>query len=125
MREWAFDPAGAPLASVTVRLQLPADFAGRFQHRSERTSPVVAKTRSEPDGSFRLARCPAIDGALLFANHEGYLTAEIPLPDADDERIELVLERPSISPEGTLRGRDYTPTGVPVPGARVAVGLTP
>lgn len=118
------DGSGAGLANVVVRLQLPLDFAGRFDFRSERTIPIVAKARSAPDGTFRIERCPAIEGATLFANHEGYRTAEVPLPRADDERMELVLERPATAAEGALRGRVYTPNGVPVPGARVAVGLT-
>jgi RNA polymerase sigma-70 factor (ECF subfamily) len=115
--------SGAPVAGSDVGLQLPDDFDTRFPFALDRAGARRFAARTGPDGMFALPRLPAIDGARLLATADAFAPATVPLPAADEPALQLVLA-PFRYTGGELRGLVVDAGGTPVPGARVAMGVT-
>jgi hypothetical protein len=117
------DTTGAPVPGSQLLLQLPDDFDSRFQVPLDRAGRGRWGTRSRPDGGFALGRLPAVGGAALMVVAEAFAPQCVPLPAVDDENLQIVLQRFHYE-AGELSGRVVSPAGDPVPGARIAMGVT-
>jgi RNA polymerase sigma-70 factor (ECF subfamily) len=118
------DSAGRPIGGASLRFDLPSGFRARFTEILEATRTVGWRATSESDGAFRLERVPAVPKAILAAVRDGYERAWMEAPESSARGLELVLRWPESPQAGTLRGRVIEPSGVPVPAARVGLGLT-
>jgi RNA polymerase sigma-70 factor (ECF subfamily) len=117
------DDVGRALAGARVAFVLPAGFATRFEGSLEATQVNGWRSLSDANGRFALDDAPSIAGARLRAVLEGYAMAEIDEPPARDDGLTIVLQRPKTPLQGALRGRVVDERGVPVPTARVFLGL--
>ena len=114
---------GVALAGVHVAHRLPADFRTRFSDVLDATHERSFGARTDADGRFAIPRAPAVEGAILRAQLDGYEVLERVQPPVSDYTLRIVLYRPGATVAGALRGRVVDDAGEPVPGARVAVGL--
>ncbi len=117
------DEFGAAIAAAQVVLQLPEDFDARFPVPLDRAGRQRWQTTSAADGSFAWSRLPRIDGAELLAAAELFAPTHVPLPDRDDDALQLVLHGFHFE-AGELQGHVIDARGEPVAAARVAMGVT-
>lgn len=116
------DEEGRPLVDVQVEIRPPADLRSRLGLRVDRSSLRSFFTSTDATGAFRFDGAPRLEGALLVARHEGYLTHEGPL-EPTAAGLEIVLARPAPGP-GWRHGTVLDAAGAPVPNARVSTGTT-
>ncbi|HEX6885816.1 MAG TPA: sigma-70 family RNA polymerase sigma factor [Planctomycetota bacterium] len=117
------DELGRPLPGASVRFDLPEGFRTRFTEVLEATRSFGWRVAAGADGGFAFERVPAVAGASVSAVLDGYQRARLAAPLVPQRDLELVLARPNLPLAGTLRGRVLEPSGAPVPGARVGLGL--
>jgi RNA polymerase sigma-70 factor (ECF subfamily) len=117
------DELGAGIAGAVLLVQAPEGFETRFSTHLDRTRQLRWNTRSDASGAFRLPRIPALAGATLLATADAFRPRLVPLPIGDDEGMEIVLAKFAYQ-EGQLTGVVVDPTGAPVPGALVTMGVT-
>ena len=115
------DAAGRPIAGARVSLELPLDFRTRFDVPFDAIDLTEWMSATEDDGRFELGRAPLVEGALVRAQLEGYVTASVPAPPFAQADLELVLVPPDLG-EWMLAGRVVDPAGAPVAGALVSLG---
>lgn len=119
----AVDELGAPVPGALVAVQLPADFETRVPMPLDGGERGRWTTACDAAGRFTLPSVPGIDGATLIAAADLFAPTTVPLPTTAAADLQLVLQRCRYE-EGELRGRVVDPGGVPVAGARVAMGVT-
>ncbi|MGE3172603.1 MAG: sigma-70 family RNA polymerase sigma factor [Planctomycetota bacterium] len=117
------DARALPVPRAQVLYELPEDFDTRFARPLDRGERGRWSARAGADGTFDLGRVPAIGGAQLLAVADALAPASVPLPTVDDTAVQIVLT-PFAWEEGQLDGIVVDAGGVPVPGARVAMGVT-
>jgi len=112
--------AGRAIAGARVGIAWPNDLRTRLSDISDVAAERTLFALSAEDGSFTLVGA-RVRGAQLVTSAEGYLPDRRPLPEAGERGLEIVLREPQVQP-GTLLGQVVDPHGVPVAGARVALG---
>lgn len=117
------DQTGQPVANALASLQLPDDFDARLPMPLDRGERRRWQAVSGADGRFALPTLPAIFGATLLFSADVFAPTTATLPPADTDALQVVLQRFSYA-GGELEGRVIDPSGVPVEGARIAMGLT-
>lgn len=117
------DAAGRPLPGARVRVSLPRDFETRFDEVLDATRPRTWVTTSDAQGRFDLGAVPQVEDAHVRAFLAGFDHEAQPLPFGVLADVELVLERPRLPSTGVLEGRVVDRSAVPVPEARVSLGL--
>ncbi|HZF11130.1 MAG TPA: carboxypeptidase-like regulatory domain-containing protein [Thermoanaerobaculia bacterium] len=109
------DRGGSPVAGAKVGLEPPAVASGAELKIAD--DPALSRlTRTEADGSFRLADLPRGAPFNLRVDHPDYVPVRlvrVTAPTPEPLRIELKTGR-------SVTGRVVGPRGEPVPGARVA-----
>ncbi|HZN39528.1 MAG TPA: sigma-70 family RNA polymerase sigma factor [Planctomycetota bacterium] len=117
------DTQGTPVAASQLLLQLPDDFDSRFQVPLDRAGRGRWGANSSSEGAFALPRLPAVGGAVLLVTADAFAPQRVPLPPTDDDNLQIVMQRFHFV-DGELLGRVVSPTGDPVAGARIAMGVT-
>ncbi len=117
------DNLGRPVASATVRVALPANFAARFLVSLDATRSAYRDWRVETDasGRFVLPEVAAIPGASLTARARDHLPGRVDTPNESRSDLRLVVERPAASGASVL-GQVIDPHGQGVADARVGMG---
>lgn len=116
------DEAGLALAGARVALHLPEGLRGRLGNVMDHSDEVFFTTESDATGRFDLPRAPFVTGARILATREGYERFDEPLPAWPDTSMTIVLPRPDVD-AGMLTGQVVDAHSVPVPEARVSLGL--
>jgi hypothetical protein len=115
------DAAGAPLSEVRLHYQHPPGFTARFEAVFDTTEMSGWKTESDERGAFELAPVPAIQGAELVAELEGYEGCRVEVPWKGDRELALTLLRREAD-DAVITGRVVDPENRPVAGAWVSLG---
>lgn len=116
------DPAGQPVSSAIVSVQLPPGFRARFEEILDSSSALFWTDTSGDDGAFELPEVPFIAEATLTVSADGYQPLERPLPSVDSPALEFVLT-PLAVDQQTIAGLVVDAQGEPVAGAHVAHGM--
>jgi RNA polymerase sigma-70 factor (ECF subfamily) len=114
------DSSGQALEGVVVSLWLPHNFRARFAEALTSSSDVRCDARSDAQGQFTLESVPAIEGANLIAELEGYTGPLLDLPQNDKFDLAIVM-----TPRGAgelLSGVVLDVDGNVVEGAHVVLG---
>ncbi len=120
---WLVDEHGQPVGEGQVELELPDGLLARLSMRLDRTLASHWQTPVAPDGAFRLAAVPSVDGAWLRATVAGRGQVRAPAPTSSRRDVRLVLGGSEYRGE-LLRGRVVRADGGAAAGARVAMGIT-
>lgn len=113
---------GTPIAGAELALTLAGaivqtrDVGGTSVHL---LVPFVETTANER-GEFQIARAGFVQGAVIAASAEGFVTAELELPPVSDMGLVLVLE--PASDVRMIHGLVLEATGTPAAGAMVSAG---
>lgn len=117
------DARGEPIQDVRVQLELPEEFATRFQSNLESSKSRNFGATSDARGRFELGASPSIAGARLRALREGWLATEVEMPQTTSDSVRIVMTRPAIPLAGAIQGTVVDERGDPVAEARVFLGL--
>jgi hypothetical protein len=115
------DAQHKPIASATVAAPVQYGLRSRFDAILDASSTVEHSAKTDASGRFELAGVPAYPGAILRTEHATHAPDERAVPAGDDLtlQIELVtLDQGDTSVSGIV----VDPAGLPVEGARVALG---
>jgi len=115
------DAAHNELESVSVSVNLPANFRARFESSLDSSSDVRCVAITNAHGEFAFDAAAAIEGSNLSARLEGFVGMQILLPLVDTYDVELVLT-PRSDPSELLSGTVVDASGATVEGANVALG---
>lgn len=115
------DERGEPIAHANVSLRVPSDMRVRIAQPLDASHEVAHDAETDGDGRFEFETLPAIAGADLLAQVDGFPSVDHDAPTADTDDIEIVMVRPR-SAVGTLLGQVVDHVGYPVAGARVVLG---
>jgi hypothetical protein len=115
------DELGRPLEGAQVRVYLPLLTSGGIPEPLQGARTRSWTTQSDARGEFRF-EAGALPGGMLVARHTGHRTELRPQPQHSDLdlRIELLTLEPG---DDLLGGLVVDEAGVPVEGARVALGF--
>ena len=112
---------GAAIAHAKVELELPEGFRSRFD-RSLRTSQVQKwRVTTDANGRFALPSPPDLAGCRLSVVAQNHAPLAVDLEPGDHPDLRLVMH-PLVSAAGEVRGVVLDAQGMPVAGARVALG---
>jgi protocatechuate 3,4-dioxygenase beta subunit len=114
------DEAGAPLGAAKVRIEPRADLRASIQRVLDAALFVDWTAVSDDRGEFELPEAPAMDGASLVVELEGYDSERVQLPPASDLALEIALRRHAPTTRHLI-GRVVDERGEPVEGALVAL----
>lgn len=115
------DEAGTPLAGAQVRVFLPLFGDSGMAEPLGASRTRTWTTESDAEGAFELD-AGVLPGGMLVARHVGHRTDLGPQPTLSESGMEIVL--PTLEPgDDLLGGLVVDESGVPVEGARVALGF--
>lgn len=115
------DEGGRPLEGAQVRVYLPLLTSGGIPEPLQAARTRTWTTESDALGEFRL-EAAALPGGMLVARHTGHRTDLRPQPTHSD--LDLRIELATLEAgDDLLGGLVVDQAGVPVEGARVALGL--
>ena len=116
------DEDGAPLAGAHVSLAPPAALRAHLAQVLDFSMDESWEAASDELGRFRFDAAPAVEGALLRAEHDGFETHEEPAPLVARADLVLTLARPAGDGQ-RLAGLVLDPAGAPIEGALVSHGM--
>jgi RNA polymerase sigma-70 factor (ECF subfamily) len=115
------DEEGSPLRGAELSVHVPRSFGAGFGRPLDASVERAWTAVSDAAGAFSLPDVPAIRDASLHVALGGFDEAWLPLPQASDAAMRIVLARPKAS-RGRLSGIVVDPAGGLVRDARVSVG---
>jgi RNA polymerase sigma-70 factor (ECF subfamily) len=115
------DQEGNLLEGVSVAIALPADLRARLGVVLDEAVQQRFGAVSGADGGFDLATAPLVAGARITARHAEFVPYAMPLAEAAGYLV-IQLERHQV-PENHVGGIVLDPSGLPVAGAHVALGV--
>lgn len=113
---------GYPLPNARLEIDVPFDLRTRFQTVLDRSAEVSWAVTADEQGAFAIEGAPRVEGAILRASSEGYVSFSGPLAEHTGAGLVLTLARPR-SEDGLLRGQVVDAGGSPVGNAHVAFGI--
>ena len=117
------DGSGAPVPGARVLYRVPRDYQRHLTYVLDASHEPEFRTRADERGAFAFDSVPAIAGARIVAEQDGYERGETPVPEIDDRAVEVVVRKSEPSNLTELHGRVVDRAGDPVPGARVSAAL--
>ncbi len=114
---------GRPLPDAAVVVALPAHFRKSFAEVLDGSEEGGWIARTDARGAFELPNVPAVEGASLRAQLEGWPTHEEEAPQSTRRDLEIVLRQPRSEP-GSVSGQVVDTNGRLVADARVALGTS-
>lgn len=117
------DPGGRPALDGRLALELPPGVFAALGVDLEGAANTSYHARAAPDGRFRFATLPCVEGARLCVSAAGCTTFRVPAPMASTDRLRIELPAVVAGP-GDLPGSVVLADGQPAAGARVALGVT-
>jgi hypothetical protein len=115
------DPAGKPLAGARIEIRMPKSLRLAFPQILDASAELAWIEESGPEGSFRFADAPRVEGATIEVSLTGYRRLVEAAPLANNPALELVLQPIDAQP-GMVYGEVLDPKGAPVADARITIG---
>lgn len=113
---------GYPLPGARLEIEVPEELRTRFRTVLDRSAALAWTASTDANGAFAIDSAPRVEGAILRAASDGYLSFSGPLAEHSGAGLVLTLARPR-SEDGLLRGKVVDASGSPVGGAHVAFGI--
>ncbi len=115
------DSAGKPLPGARIEIRAPKGLRLSFPQILDASAELAWIEESGPDGTFRFADAPRVEGATIAVWLTGYRRLVEAAPLASSPALELVLQ-PIDEQPGMVYGEVLDPQGAPVAGARIMLG---
>ncbi|MFN0206304.1 MAG: sigma-70 family RNA polymerase sigma factor [Planctomycetota bacterium] len=113
---------GKPVENAIIEIVLPAALRTKLIGNVESTTLRKLAAASDAEGYYKFTEAAAVEGAMLHAAANGYVSIALVSPSATSVNFNLTLKRPGES-ANWLRGKVVDSADNPVAGAFVGFGI--